>query len=611
MLRQHRKGRHRLVIAVWAGAAVALVAGFTLFHVVRAASAGSRGRSALTRAEASLSARELSAARQDLASARDAFTETRAEIDALGPVASVARRVPVLGNQLKAVDTFANVGLSLSLAAQDLVDAADTVINPPDERLPVSAAMDALRDTQKSLRPAADAISQASSDVARLKNWFLIGPLADARDDLTARLPRIEARATSADHGLSALMAFAGDSGPKRYLFLSQNPDEVRPTGGFIGTYGVLTAQGGVMKLERYDDIHRWAQPRPQADVPPDQVGPPYQYHDPPLRRTIANVNTGPHWPHAAQLAANLWRAGGEEPVDGVISFTPALMGRILKVVGPVAVPTYGETVTAENINERLDHYTHRRALDGDRKDFVAVVAELVLRKLLDAPASQWEPLGSAVGKAFDAREALAWSTSPEVADVLAERGWNGEFPPHAGDFFFNSEFEYAAKNGRGIRRVYDHHVAVSDDGGARITTRLTVTNTLPPDSFGNASTLAYMTIYGPEGGVLDRAASDPFPFKEPTLAGHPASGWFKAAAPAGGQDTLTVTWDVPSLVKDLGDGRWEYSLRWRNLPDHTGDVVNLRVDLPASWSWSGSPPPAQFSLDQEMTGSWHLASGD
>ena len=63
--------------------------------------------------------------------------------------------------------------------------------------------------------------------------------------------------------------------------------------------------------------------------------------------------------------------------------------------------------------------------------------------------------------------------------------------------------------------------------------------------------------------------------------------------------------------MKQLGKGSWEYSLRWMGLPDHTGDVVNLRVELPASWAWAGEPPPAKFSLDREMIGSWRLASGD
>ena len=67
----------------------------------------------------------------------------------------------------------------------------------------------------------------------------------------------------------------------------------------------------------------------------------------------------------------------------------------------------------------------------------------------------------------------------------------------------------------------------------------------------------------------------------------------------------------MPRLVKQVGKGSWEYTLGWRNLPDHTGDVVNPRIELPASWTWIDSPPPAQFSLDREMTGSWRLASGD
>lgn len=590
---------------------VALLGGFTLFHVLGAARAGERGRAALIRAEASLSARELKIAREHLAEARAAFTETREEMAALGPVASVARRVPVVGDQVKAVDAFAGAGLSLSQSAQQLIDAAESVLQPADDRLPISDAMKALRRTQESLGPAVAALSQASDDVTSLRGRYLIGPLARARDDLATRLPRIHDRARSADQGLTALMTFAGLSGPKRYLFLSQNPDEVRPTGGFIGTYGVLTGDDGHMKLERYDGIDEWVHGRPAASVPADKVGSPFRYHDPPLRQGLANVNSQPDWPTAAKLAADLWIAGGEAPVDGVISFTPGFMRRILSVVGAVTIPSYGETVTASNFDERIDYYTHRvTPLPGaDRKDFVAVVAEAVMQKLLEAPASQWESLGRVMGQAFDAREALAWAVDPQVAATLAERKWDGAFPTHDGDFFFNSEFEYVAKNGRGIRRVYDHQVALTPDGGARITTTLTVTNTEPPDPAGNASTLAYMTLYGPQGAVVDQVASDAFGFEEPALAGHPARGWFRAAAPSGGQTTLKVIWDAPGLLTKQGDGTWRYSLRWRNLPDHIGDVVNLNIELPPGWRWTEGAPPAQLSLDQEIIGSWALSS--
>jgi len=514
-------------------------------------------------------------------------------------------------SQVKAVYAFSSAGLDVSEAGQQLVDAADVIVHPPDRDLPIAAAMDALRVTQQSLGPAVAAVAEASEQISRLEGRFLIGPLARTRDDLARRLPRIQARAASAERGLAALLLFAGDQGPRRYLFLSQNPDEVRPTGGFIGTYGVLTAEAGKIELQRYDAIENWFGYRPEADVPPAQVGPPFRYHNPPLRQTIADVNSVPDWPRAAQLAATLWKAGGEAPVDGVISFTPSFMARILAVLGPVTVPSYDETVTAENLNQRLDYHTHQaKPPPGtNRKDFLAALAGRVMGELLAAPASRWEPLGRAMAQAFDAREALGWSTDRPVAAALAEREWDGAFPARAGDFLANAEFAYVSKNGRGIRRVYDHLVDLRADGGARITTTITITNTEPLDPLTNVSSLAYLTVYGPEGAVLDPAASDPFGFPEPALAGHPAAGWFRAAKASGGQTTLKVVWDVPRLTRQLGAGTREYALHWMHLPDHTGDVVNLAFQLPPGWSWKGSPPPARLSLDREVHGVWPLAT--
>src|SRR5205807_8794081 len=121
---------------------------------------------------------------------------------------------------------------------------------------------------------------------------------------------------------------------PRRYLLFSQNPDEVRPTGGFIGTYGVLTAgPDAPVALDRYEPIENWTTTHTNARVPNDQLDSVFRFRNPPLPQTLANVNAVPDWPKAARLATELWQRGGEEPVDGVLSVTPAFLARILAVV--------------------------------------------------------------------------------------------------------------------------------------------------------------------------------------------------------------------------------------------------------------------------------------
>jgi hypothetical protein len=405
------------------------------------------------------------------------------------------------------------------------------------------------------------------------------------------------------------MITFVGGNGPRNYLFLSQNPDEVRPTGGFIGTYGVLTGIGGKLAVTRYDSIESWMAAHPDAVMGPDERGSPYRY-DPGLPQRIANVNTTPDWPQAAEMAARLWARGGEAPVDGVISFSPAFLARILSVMGSVTVDGYDETITSANLVERLDFYTHqqRDTLGTERKAFIAVLAKVVMDRLIEARTSQWASLGKVVADAFVAREAMAWSSDGEVSSVLSARRWDSALPAVAGDFAYPAEFEYAAKNGRSLRRTYQHHVTLRPDGSGTVTTSVRISNPKPLEAFANpAGVLDYVTLYGPQGATLAEG-SDPLSLAEPEVAGHPARGWFRPLNPET-ETTVTIVWDVPHLATQRPDGTWVYSLLWMRLPDHTGDILQLGFDLPDGWRWADQAPPGQVALDHDISGTWALTT--
>ena len=414
---------------------VALFA-LALVQTVRADRVGARGKAALARAETDIDARNVHAARADLTEALGDFREMRHHLDRMGPLAPVARVTPFVRIQVRGANDFAQAGELLSTAGLKLVDAAGQVIDPTDTHLKLADALGKLKEINAALNGGIQALDAAAAKIRPLDGYRLVGPLDRARRDLVARFPRVGARAVAARDGLDALIDMLGGSGPRRFLLISQNPDEVRPTGGFIGTYGVLETRNGRMELGQYAATSDWYLPRPNVIVPPAQTALPLLLDSPPQVENFSNVNATADFATAGRLAAQLWREGGEQPVDGVISITPAVMARIVGVLGPVHVPGYRETITGANLVARVDFHTHFEAppnKPGGRKAFLIALVHVVVQQLLDAPASKWDPLAQAMGQGFDAREAMAWSSRPVIQDTLVARGVGRLAPAGAG----------------------------------------------------------------------------------------------------------------------------------------------------------------------------------
>ena len=227
------------------GGLVLVLAGFSLAHAATAGRAAIDGKAALLRSEGLIAGQKLDAARAELLGARANFEKTRKEMSTATRFLPVVRYVPVLRSQVKAVETLADAGLVLSDAGISLSDAADAIVAPQDDSASFSDSLGQLRNIRGLMATGLTSIDAAADTVAELDGAFLPGPVGDARAQFNSRLPEVRQRAADSEAALAAMITFVGGNGPRSYLFLSQNPDEVRPTGGFIGTYGVLTGVGG------------------------------------------------------------------------------------------------------------------------------------------------------------------------------------------------------------------------------------------------------------------------------------------------------------------------------------------------------------------------------
>ena len=147
----------------------------------------------------------------------------------------------------------------------------------------------------------------------------LAGPIQDARRQMVGRIdelsPLVETYAAVSDR----LPAILGWDGPRRYLVLTQNPAELRPTGGYIGSYGILTFDRGRPTERTFRDSalldFPWDFPfmKPPTELTNYLLGPgqPWQF---------ADANWSPDFPTSARDALRLYEnESGDDRIDGVI----------------------------------------------------------------------------------------------------------------------------------------------------------------------------------------------------------------------------------------------------------------------------------------------------
>lgn len=158
----------------------------------------------------------------------------------------------------------------------------------------------------------------------------------------------------------------------KKYLVLFQNNMELRPGGGFIGSYGLLTLNNGMVKDFIIHDVY-------------DADGQLRGHLEPPfaIRRYIPQV----HWylrdsnfsidfPKNASNAAFFLNQEMGEVVDGVIAVDVTLVKNILSATGPIYVADYNEKVDAGNLYLLTQTHAEKNFFPGStqKKDFLRSV---------------------------------------------------------------------------------------------------------------------------------------------------------------------------------------------------------------------------------------------
>ena len=239
------------------------------------------------------------------------------------------------------------------------------------------------------------------------------------------------------------LPQFLGLEKEKDTLLLFLNNNELRPGGGFIGTYGVITMKDGEMTDIRTADSYRLdraAEPFLKT-IPPV----PIQKHLAVSGWFFRDANWSPDFALSARKATELWNVEARlvpsvEPprsFENVVGFTPTLVSSLLKIIGPLRIA--GQVFTAENIADRLEYqveqgYVGQRIPESQRKEILADLVSLMKAKLYALPLVTWKDVLAAIQEAFRTKQFVLYSDDQAVEEILARVGWGGRVLPQTAD---------------------------------------------------------------------------------------------------------------------------------------------------------------------------------
>src|SRR5581483_355716 len=396
----------------------------------------------------------VSQARQEFVAAQTDISQVQ---DGLAPFEGVGSLVPVYGSRLVSAVHLTSLALDVSQAGISGCKILAILLARFHDPLNISGSALTLADytTISSDYQQAQAALNAAMDAAQqLKpgDVSFDARLGKLLQEFQDRIPALRVALAELDQLLPSLPSILGIGTPAHYLVEVLDSSELRPTGGFIGNYGILTLAGGRPLPVHITDVDLLDKPYKFSGrtIP---YPPAYHWFTQYLASqswSLRDSNLDADFPTAARYGEqNFEREGGNVPLQGVISLTPYLIQQALNITGPISVPEYHETITAQNLVERIHYHQLGKAGEGPdyipspdgysslRKHFTALLAEHLLARIRQLPASAQSSFVALFAHALQSKDVQVYLNAGAAESVLLQYHLAGTIQSPPGDGLF------------------------------------------------------------------------------------------------------------------------------------------------------------------------------
>jgi hypothetical protein len=314
------------------------------------------------------------------------------------------------------------------------------------------------------------------------------------------------------------LKTFLGSGRDKRYLLIFQNNAEMRGSGGFLGGYALVDFREGKIRNMEVPgggsyDTEAGLTESIKAPEPLWLVNPRWHFWD---------ANWWPDFPTTAKNLMWFYEKSDGPSVDGVISFTPSVVEKLLTVTGPIDMTKdYGVVIDANNFWQQVQLTTEREHVIKKNPDVVShlpvgeenkpkkIIGDL-LNKMVEILPSKLNKenlvkLFSITEDSLSSKQVMFYFKDSNLQSKISERNWAGEMIKAPLDYLMVVNTNIAgAKTDKVITEDITQDINILEDGSVVSTVTITRKhNALKNEPLVGVRNVNWLRVYVPFGSQL------------------------------------------------------------------------------------------------------------
>lgn len=596
------------------------------------------------------SAQDLFYTQVELQAAANNFSQAKNEINDINLlIKTIIKLIPEYNKQFDTAEKLVSIGEKLTKSAIVLTATLDKLnLNNEIDSLDLTNKLIILKDSLNLILPD---LKTANTDLQQIHLEEIPSEYQARVSELQIALPILEKNIISFISSSDLILSLLGHESKKRYLLLFQNNNEIRPTGGFIGSFALVDIdQGNIEKINIPGggpyDLKAGLKVSIESPEPLHLINHRWEFQD---------ANWFADLPTSAEKLIWFYEKSGGPTVDGLIFVNATFLEKILSLIGPIELPEYNKTITAQNFFQEVQSSVE---LEYDKtinkpKQIIADLTPKIINTLLQSDKKQFTEILDLILTSLNEKEIQLYFTNFTLEKAVLKNNWGGQLKNTDLDYLNVLSTNIAGeKTDAKIEQIADLEVDIQADGSIINTLKITKTHTgIAGENFYGVPNLDYLRIYTPKGSqlisnsgytkipkelltIIDPSIYQKDPeiaFIEMTKKIDPATqtetfiesdktvfaNWLRVEP--GETKTITIKYKLPFKINlqksntksgyfdilkselnlsDNNDESQKYSLLWQKQSGKNNFNINLNIKFPTSFNYQ-TVYPANLIKDQ------------